>query len=69
MYGFMENSRRQEMIVLGYIIAGLGAVGLCGSVAMEVIKKEPVYMLLMKVSSGVLGIGGVLLGIAALQAL
>lgn len=55
------------MIILGYTIAALGALGLCGSVVMEIIKKEPVYMLLMKLSSGVLGIGGLLLGIAALQ--
>ena len=57
------------MIILGYVIAGLGAMGLCGSVVMEVIKKEPVYMLLMKVSSGVLGVGGILIGVYALQSL
>jgi len=57
------------MIILGYVIASLGAMGLCGSVVMEIIKKEPVYMLLMKVSSGTLGIGGILIGIYSLQVL
>jgi len=55
------------MIISGFVIAGLGALGLCGSVVMEIVKKEPIYMLLMKVSSGILGIGGIIIGIMALQ--
>ena len=55
------------MIILGYIIAGIGAVGLCSSVTMEIIKKEPIYMVFMKVSSGIMGIGGIILAITALS--
>ena len=56
------------MQAFGWTIASLGAIGLCSSVIMEIIKKEPIYMLTMKLSAGILGIGGVLLGITALGA-
>ncbi|KKL61190.1 hypothetical protein LCGC14_2197830, partial [marine sediment metagenome] len=36
------------------------------SVILEIIAKEPIYLLTAKISSGVLGVGGVLLAIAAL---
>jgi hypothetical protein len=54
------------MIVLGWVIATVGTIGLVGSVILEIIKQEPIYLLTAKISIGVLGIGGVLIGIASL---
>lgn len=55
------------MIVFGWVIASIGAVGLCGSVVLEIICGEPVFLLLAKTSAGVLGIGGILIGIKSLR--
>ena len=55
------------MIIFGWTIASLGAIGLCGSVVFEVIKREPIYLLTAKISTGILGIGGIILGIASLM--
>jgi len=52
--------------IFGWTIASFGAIGLLGSVVMEVIKKEPVYMLTMKLSAGVLGVGGIILATVSL---
>ena len=54
------------MIVFGWVIASLGTAGLVSSVILELIKKEPIYMLMAKISAGVLGVGGILIGVAAL---
>lgn len=54
------------MEIYGWVMASLGSTGLCGSVIMEIIRKEPIYMLTMKLSAGVLGIGGIVLAIASL---
>ncbi len=54
------------MEIFGWAIASFGTIGLCGSVVMEIIKKEPVYLLTCKISAGVLGIGGVILATLSL---
>ena len=54
------------MIIFGWTIATLGVTGLCASVVMEIIKKEPIYMLTMKLSAGILGVGGIVLAISVL---
>jgi len=54
------------MIYFGWAIATIGAVGLCSSAVLEIIKHEPIYMTIAKISAGVLGIGGIILAIASL---
>lgn len=67
----MENGRitreGDNVIVFGWIIASLGTVGLVGSVILEIIQKESIYILTAKISAGVLGVGGVILGTFALM--
>lgn len=55
------------MIVFGWVVVSLGTMGLVGSLVLEAIKKEPVFMLLAKVSMGVMAIGGTILGTLALM--
>lgn len=55
------------MVALGFTIMTLGTAGLIASIVLEVIKKEPVFMLLMKISMGVMAVGGTLLGTHALM--
>lgn len=55
------------MVIFGWVIATLGTVGLVSSVVLEVIKDEPIYMTLIKISAGILGIGGIILGTLALM--
>ncbi len=54
------------MYVFGWIIVSLGTVSLTTSVVLELIKKEPIYLLFAKISAGVMGIGGILLAISLL---
>ena len=49
--------------VMGWIIAGLGAVGLFTSGLMEILVHEPIYLLTAKISSGITGIGGLVVGL------
>lgn len=55
------------MIILGWIIASMGVVGTVGAVVMEIIAQEPIYLLVMKLTSGLMGIGGIMLAIKALR--
>lgn len=55
------------IIIFGSVMAALGAMGLCGSVVLEVLYGEPLYILLSKVSAGVLGIGGIMVGVLAVK--
>lgn len=54
------------MVIFGWVIATLGTAGLVASVVLEIVKKEPIYLLTAKISAGIFGIGGVLIGIASL---
>jgi len=47
------------MIVAGVTLLAVAATALVGSVGMEIWKKEPVYMIIMKVSSGLLAVGAI----------
>ncbi len=55
------------MIVFGWILAALGVMGTLGAVGMEIISREPVYLLMMKVTTGTLGVGGIILAVKALR--
>jgi len=55
------------MIYFGWTIATLGAIGLLGSVVLEIKKREPIYLLFAKISTGILGIGGIILAIGSMS--
>lgn len=52
------------MAIAGIILLAIGSLGVCGAVALEMKYHEPVYKLLMKIFPWLLGIGGLLLGLA-----
>ena len=54
------------MRIFGWVIASIGAIGLCGSVALEITLNEPVYMLFSKIGAGAMGIGGIILTVLTL---
>ena len=58
--------RGSDMAIFGWVIATLGTAGLVSSVILEVIKKEPIYLLTAKISAGIFGVGGILIGVASL---
>lgn len=51
------------MIILGWILLTIGAVGTLSAVGLEMVAQEPVYFLVMKLTSGVFGCGGLILWI------
>ena len=53
-----------KLIHTGIVIMSLGAVGTLLAVILEIGTGEPVYWLLMKITAGLFGIGGPLVGIA-----
>jgi len=60
------GAEMNKLIYLGIAIISLGAVGTLLAVVMEVNTGEPVYYLLMKITAGLFGVGGGLLGLASL---
>lgn len=52
------------MAIAGIILLGIGSVGICTAVALEIKYHEPVYKLMMKIFPWLVGIGGLLLGLA-----
>ena len=54
------------MVIFGWTIATLGVIGLVSSVVLEIIKKEPIYLVTCKISAGLIGVGGLIVGISAL---
>lgn len=54
------------MFIFGWSVATIGAIGLLVSAILEIRKREPIYMLSAKISSGVLGLGGIILAILVL---
>ncbi len=52
------------MAIAGIILLVLGSVGVCSAVALEMKYHEPAFKLMMKLFPWVLGIGGLLLGLA-----
>ena len=51
-----------KLLYLGIVIMSLGAVGTLLAVILEINTGEPVYWLLMKITAGLFGIGGPLVG-------
>lgn len=49
------------MIIFGWIIATCGACGIISSVILEIMLGEPVFMLLSKISMGIMAVGGIIL--------
>jgi hypothetical protein len=49
-------------VVTGLTFLAIGSLGTGGAVVMEVWKKEPVYMIMMKVFPWFFGVGGVVIG-------
>ena len=54
------------MLIFGWCVATLGATGLVSSVVLEIMKREPVYLLTAKISAGIFGLGGVILALSVL---
>ena len=55
-----------KLIYSGITIITVGAVGTLLAVIMEINTGEPAWMLVMKITAGFFGVGGGLLGLAAL---
>lgn len=55
------------MIFFGWLIVTLGAVGLCSSMALEIMMGDPFLMLIAKSCLGAMAIGGTILGIESLR--
>ena len=53
-----------KLLYTGIVIMSLGAVGTLLAVILEIQTGAAVYMLIMKVTAGMFGIGGPLVGIA-----
>ena len=51
------------MPVAGWALIAVAAAGIWASVGMEIWKKEPIYMVAMKVFALLFGLGGVLVGL------
>ena len=51
------------MIALAIVILAVGAIGVIGSTIMEIRHREPMWAWGMKISSLLVGVGGVILGI------
>ena len=54
------------MKIFGWVVVGFGTAGLLGAVVLEIMMKEPIYMLFIKISMGIMAIGGTILGIKSL---
>ncbi|GAI59199.1 unnamed protein product [marine sediment metagenome] len=55
-----------KLIYSGIAVITIGAVGTILAVVMELTTGEPVWMLVMKITAGCFGVGGGLLGLAAI---
>ena len=55
-----------KMIHAGIGLLATGAVGIVFAVAMEIGTGEPIYLILMKITAGLFGVGGALIGISSL---
>jgi len=49
------------MVVLGLSFLGIGSVGVVAAVILEIKKKDPVYMVLMKIFPWFMAIGAIML--------
>ncbi len=51
------------MALAGIIIMAFGTAGVGAAVGMEIWKKEPIYMIFMKIFPWFIGLGGLLFGL------
>lgn len=56
-----------KLLNLGIGILAAGAVGIIFAVTMEIATDEPIYFIIMKATALCFGVGGALMGIAALS--
>ena len=49
------------MLAVGMTFLGIGSIGVVASVILEIKKKEPIYMLLMKIFPWFMAIGAIIL--------
>lgn len=54
------------MVIFGWILVTIGALGTTAAVILEIREKHPIYMHLMKITGGILGCGGIILAINSL---
>jgi len=53
-----------KLLIPGIVLMSVGTVGIIFAVAMEIATNEPVYYLVMKITAGLFGVGGPLVGLA-----
>ena len=53
-----------KLTIMGIAMTSAGTVGIIFAVVMEMILQEPVYLIVMKVASGLFGLAGPILGYA-----
>ncbi len=53
-----------KLLIPGIVLMSAGTVGILFAVAMEIATHEPVYYLVMKITAGLFGVGGPLVGLA-----
>lgn len=53
------------MLIFGWTLVTLGVLGTASAVILELIKRDPIYMLIMKITCGIMGCGGIVLTIQA----
>lgn len=51
-----------KLTVMGIAMTSAGTVGIIFAVVMEMILQEPVYLIAMKIASGLFGLSGPILG-------
>lgn len=56
-----------RLLHAGVGLMATGAVGIIIAIALEIATGEPVYFLLMKITAGLFGVGGCLMGLASLK--
>jgi len=49
----------------GFILVAVAAIGIMAAVVMEVHTGEPIYYLIMKMTCGLFGVGGAMLGLSS----
>ena len=53
-----------KLLITSIALMSAGVVGILFAVAMEIATGEPVYYLVMKITAGLFGVGGPLVGLA-----
>jgi len=59
-----KGSAMTKLLYTGIGLMAAGTVGILFAVVMELISGEPIYWLVMKLTAGLFGIGGPLVGVA-----